>query len=194
MTWQVPGIRAVHAAWIPGAVAVLSSLASPLSATEVAALFSRGSELAEAVDLLIKGPEMNLPPGESFVDSDGQRRIRSRVAWWLDARGRSLGEFLFPFGVTNSPAPVPESVASRFPGYTDKEPVLLGHYWLTGPARLQSPMIAILDYSVARGGRIMAYRWDGEAQLDRCRMVPSDGELDDEYGGKYVEIATGELT
>lgn len=176
--WEANGVRAVHAAWIPWAIAVLSRLSSPLSDADLAALFARGSEVARAADLAIKGPEMDLPSGESFVDSDGTRRTRSRVAWWLDGRGRQLRDYLFPFGVSDSPLRLPQALHPDLHGYTDPQPVLVGHYWLDGPARVQSPRLAILDYSVARGGCIMAYRWDGEELLDASRMVSSSGDLD----------------
>jgi len=42
----------------------------------------------------------------------------------------------------------------------------LGHYWFEGEPSILAPNIACLDYSVAKaGGKLTAYRWDGEQQL-----------------------------
>ena len=45
-------------------------------------------------------------------------------------------------------------------------PVFLGHYWLEGKPEPLAPNIACLDYSVAKpGGKLVAYRWNGEQHL-----------------------------
>jgi len=51
-------------------------------------------------------------------------------------------------------------------------PVFVGHYWLSGarPSLLRGN-VACLDWSVARGGFLCAYRWDGERTLDPARFV-----------------------
>jgi hypothetical protein len=40
-----------------------------------------------------------------------------------------------------------------------------GHYWLTGDPILSGERLACLDFSVAKGGRLTAYRWSGEQNL-----------------------------
>jgi len=55
-------------------------------------------------------------------------------------------------------------------------PIFVGHYWL--PDRLdrapRAPDVAILDYRVAEGGCLTAYRWDGEQVLEPSRFVVVD--------------------
>jgi hypothetical protein len=48
----------------------------------------------------------------------------------------------------------------------------VGRYWLsaTRPALL-AENVACLDYSVAKGGLLCAYRWDGERKLTSERFV-----------------------
>ena len=54
----------------------------------------------------------------------------------------------------------------------DPPPVLLGHYWLEGEPAPLARNIACVDYSVAKsGGRLTAYRWDGEQVLEKDRFV-----------------------
>jgi hypothetical protein len=56
-------------------------------------------------------------------------------------------------------------------GYGENEPpIFVGHYWMNKadgdhPARL-ADNVACLDYSVAKGGDLVAYRWSGEHVLD----------------------------
>ena len=46
-------------------------------------------------------------------------------------------------------------------------PVFFGHYWMEGEPAPLAPNIACLDYSVAKpGGRLVAYRWDGDKTLE----------------------------
>jgi hypothetical protein len=54
----------------------------------------------------------------------------------------------------------------------DAKPVFIGHYWLRAakPAIL-APNVACVDYSVAKGGQLCAYRWDGEQTLDNAKFV-----------------------
>ena len=51
-------------------------------------------------------------------------------------------------------------------------PVFLGHYWMEGEPVLLARNIACLDYSVAKpGGRLTAYRRDGEQVLQKERFA-----------------------
>ena len=57
----------------------------------------------------------------------------------------------------------------------DKKPVFLGHYWLEGSPSELAEIIACLDYSVAKpGGKLVAYRWDGEDKIDRAKFISCD--------------------
>ena len=53
----------------------------------------------------------------------------------------------------------------------DGPPVFIGHYWMSGKPELQSPKVACVDYSAAKDGPLVAYRWDGEQELDASRFV-----------------------
>jgi hypothetical protein len=65
-------------------------------------------------------------------------------------------------------APMPaEWVVRSYAG----PPVLFGHYWFSGTPNVISPRFACLDYSAARDGPLVAYRWDGEAQLSSQKLM-----------------------
>ena len=36
---------------------------------------------------------------------------------------------------------------------------------------MQTPTVACVDYSAAKDGPLVAYRWDGEQELDASRFV-----------------------
>ena len=50
-------------------------------------------------------------------------------------------------------------------------PVLFGHYWFTGTPTVISPRFACLDYSAARDGPLVAYRFDGEKELSSDKLT-----------------------
>jgi hypothetical protein len=50
-------------------------------------------------------------------------------------------------------------------------PIFVGHYWFEGPQRLDSPRVACLDYSAARSGPLVCYRWQGEQELREEHFV-----------------------
>ena len=59
-------------------------------------------------------------------------------------------------------------------GVTEK-PVFLGHYWFEGKPTPLARNIGCLDYSVAKpGGKLVAYRWDGEAAIEPTKFVAVD--------------------
>ena len=50
--------------------------------------------------------------------------------------------------------------------------MFVGHYWLNGSQpELLRRNIACVDWSVAKGGFLCAYRWDGERELDAGKFV-----------------------
>jgi len=47
---------------------------------------------------------------------------------------------------------------------------MVGHYWGSGTPTLLSDKVACVDYSVGKGGKLVAYRWDGEPLLDQRKF------------------------
>lgn len=80
-------------------------------------------------------------------------------------------EFAMPPVDSLPDQPVPEEYLFRAPGYDWDKPVFFGHYWLKGRPHLLASKIACLDFSVAAGGVLAAYRFDGEPELNDSRFV-----------------------
>ncbi|WP_201862671.1 hypothetical protein [Microvirga soli] len=55
--------------------------------------------------------------------------------------------------------------------YYHAAPVLFGHYWIQGEPIVTDRRRLSLDYSVAKGGHLTAYQWDGETELDPSKLV-----------------------
>ena len=115
----------------------------------------------EAIEVVCKGPEIRLPDGIAFQDKEGKVRRNVRVRWWLPDAVTFREAGIVPPGnqklIPDLPLPA-EWKGHRYSG----PPVLFGHYRFTGTPTVISPQFACLDYSVAKGGPLVAYRFDGE--------------------------------
>jgi len=195
------GLRVVHACWHKPSMRIIEEyLEGPSFSTfeqlALAARKPRGEErspIYEAVEKLLKGPEMDLTsygiPG--FKDKDGFERTHARIRWWkhdvssvrdlaeiprdavdeegnnyLEAHGHGLEQDLNP--------------ADANCLYNDQTPVFYGHYW-----RADEPVehedwtsrTACVDFSAVKGGTLVAYRWDGEREIDRSHYHPHGANL-----------------
>jgi hypothetical protein len=167
------GLRVVHACWHQASIdLLLKAMGTGQRLTdEMIVLGSRrGDPIYEALETVCKGPEVELPAGFSFTDKEGKVRTEVRVRWWQDDlstyRRAAIGPPADMQMIPDVPMP-PEWVAHPYSG----PPVLFGHYWFTGKPKVISPLFACLDYSAARDGPLVAYRWDGESRLDSGKLM-----------------------
>lgn len=81
---EMPEFRAVHACWHAASIALIRQEISRdgLDDESLLAIARKGDPLRDAVENLLKGPEIRLPPGVQLVDNAGYTRSDSRVAWW----------------------------------------------------------------------------------------------------------------
>ncbi len=165
-------LRVVHACWSAAAIRRLAGsvdASGRLTPDGLVAALSEGSPAHAACEILLKGPEMDLPAGLSYRDAQGCERYRTRTRWW-DAQAVTLRaacvETALADRLPDDPLPPDSTVA-----LDDGAPVLFGHYWMSGTPRLLAPTRTCLDYSVARGGVLCAYRFDGESELQDSHLV-----------------------
>ena len=167
------GARVVHAWWQQPFVDVVSKWlvpGEPMSEEFLRAAYMKGSAEWEAMEGLTKGLELRLPEGHFFVDPSGVKRTVVRTRWWMeDARTYR------DVAIVGSQQEhrMPEiAIADGYVATPVKgSPVFIGHYWMEGLPQLLSPKVACLDWSAAKAGPLVAYRWDGEQELDACRFV-----------------------
>ena len=166
---ELDGLRVVHACWDPQWIAKLSEVCEAGNRLTEELLHQgskKGTWQYEALETLLKGKEIPLQNGNSFRDKDGNVRHHIRVRWW----DRSATTYREAFmGPASSLTHIPEDGVNgdHLIEYGEHEPpVFLGHYWMEGTPKPLAPNIACLDYSVAKpGGKLVAYRWNGERQL-----------------------------
>jgi hypothetical protein len=170
---ELPGLRAVHACWEPRHIAYLRQELPGLRLTPDFLLRAsrRDSPEYTATEVTLKGREVPLPGGLSFADKDGHRRYITRVRWWQDP---TLATTYHDYFLEDLPElrGQPVDAASLDPWhYQDETPVFFGHYWLRGTPQILQPHAVCLDYSVAKGGQLIGYRWDGEQTLSADKLV-----------------------
>lgn len=180
---DLPNLRLVHACWHSRFIEFLEprlrdgnrlthelmieATAEPVDPHEKD---SATPSIFKAVEALTKGMEIPLPDGYSFQDKDHITRHRVRTRWW----DREANTF-------RSSAMLSEDERNRLPAhsipdhcripYRDEKPLFVGHYWLSGVPVPLSNHIACVDYSVAKGGRLSAYRWEGETRLTAKNFI-----------------------
>ena len=181
---ELPGLRVVHAFWSPKAQAILKPyLAADNSIIwedfpKLAKTEEDNSEAGDARSLLLSGPEHPLPEGISFTDAERNPRKDVRLKWWkFDQLPLSLREL----------ADVPPKALNKIPDKQissldsldlpeaqpdkDARPVIFGHYWMQPDDLFLGPRHVCVDASIAKGGKLAAYRFSGESELSRSNLI-----------------------
>lgn len=170
---DLDGLRVVHACWDPVSMDVLGD--GTVTGDMVRA--PKGTPEYEAIEVVLKGPEIDLA-GHSYEDKGGVMRKRARMRWW-EPEARTLAAIALipdgsagPDGRPFGPLPDTPIEPGSVPVVPLDVPVLYGHYWRNGQTPVvDNPRAACLDWSVAAGGPLVAYRWSGEGDLSNDKLV-----------------------
>lgn len=172
-------IRVVHACWDEASMRVLKEsaavdAANRLKPSALHAASTRSHPVFKAVEIILKGMEMQLPDGITYIDKEGNERSEIRITWW-DAAAKStwrdlaMGPRELRDSLPEGKGPEPR-IRSSYPA--DAPPVFVGHYWMSGTPEPLASNVACVDYSVAKPrGVLAAYRWDGEQVLSKDSFV-----------------------
>lgn len=177
-------LRVVHACWHDESMVGLLPYLTETGALTLAGVVAgrTAGPAHDCLEVLLKGPEVHMN-GRVYVMAKAKYpkpRYHARRRWWRH-EATTLDEVgLVPDTCTEldgSPfrpleaVPVPDG-----PTYRDEVPLIVGHYWASpDEIELYSPYVACVDYSAAAGGPLVAYRWDGERQLDSGKYVAFQG-------------------
>ncbi len=171
------GVRAAHACWDPKALLAFDrhfNADASLPEDVLLRTYRKDSWEQDAIDQLLRGPEVDLPEGVSYLDAQGTRRTTSRLRWWDETlttyRDGAITDEVSFEQIPVTPLPEESLIIDR-----DPRPVIFGHYWLPGEPMLLSGRRACLDFSVAAGGPLVAYQWDGEETLIAENLVSVGG-------------------
>ena len=172
---ETPELRVVHACWdealvgdfyqrFPGGIADDDFMRASID--------SRSFE-STVFGRLTRGTSMRLPPGVVIQGRDGVDRTRFRTRFWSQ-NPKTYSDVVF------QPDPLPDYLVStelssaeqaRLVHYGENQkPVFIGHYWLSGEPHVLRPNVACLDFSAVKYGKLVAYRFDGEKQLNDSKF------------------------
>ena len=167
---DLDGLRVVHACWDETRMAKITG---PVTDEFLHSACLPGGSLFEPVEAILKGKEVTLPAGATFFDKDGHERLATRVKWYEPPDGHTYRTYAMASEPIASNLPLPEEIIQAAEPYPeDAKPVFVGHYWLSGARpELLRQNVACVDWSVAKGGFLCAYQWDGERELDVGKFV-----------------------
>jgi hypothetical protein len=172
---DLAGIRAVHGTWNEVAAAQVGRVywdqtGQRMSDEFLYGSYVKGSELMAARKLLTCGVEWDLPDGMFIQGKGGEQHGEVRIANWRHWAKRLPEVALVPEGNEGRVPDVP--IPDHLPmDAIEGPPVFIGHHWFDGHPAIESPKLACLDWSAAKGGKLVGYRWDGEAELSNDKLV-----------------------
>ena len=172
--YETDHFRAVHACWDEQHINYLRDILpnQRISDRQISDASSKNHHLFNIVEETLKGKEMKMPEGMSFFDKDGTERSEIRTKWWENPETSTYRQMsVLPL----DQLPDTKVDISLLPntGYykENQKPVFYGHYWLNGAPSLQKANVCCLDYSVAKEGLLVAYRFDNEQILSQEKFV-----------------------
>ena len=172
--YETENFRAVHACWNNNNIEYLKTklVDGKLTDELIFQSVKKGTHLNKAIEETLKGREMKMPEGLFFTDKDGTIRTEIRIKWWenpAEVTYKSIS--IEPLeNLPDLPVEISDLKASDY-YLTDDKKVFFGHYWLKGEPSLYKQNICCLDYSVAKNGKLVAYRLDSEEILESNKFV-----------------------
>lgn len=148
--------RAVHACWDQSHVNWIKNNFSGFDVEFMDNATNKQHKAYTVIEELLKGKETRLEKGISFKDKDGTERFDCRVKWWQPNGRRKLhGDIMMECPAEISDKPLHHN---NYYSYLDKKVVFFGHYWLKGKPVIENNKAICLDYSVAKGGLLVAFK------------------------------------
>lgn len=172
--YETDHFRAVHASWIESTMDELKLHLKNGRLTDEAIINSvkNGIPFNIAIEDTLSGKEVPMPNGQKFKDKDGFLRENLRIKWWEDPSKSNYYELSIHPLESLPRSPIELTKLSNTDYYPQNEkPVFFGHYWLNGKPAIQKDNICCLDYSVAKKGNLVAYRFSNEKVLTNKNLI-----------------------
>jgi hypothetical protein len=180
-------VRVVHACWHEPSIRVVREWCGGdrLTAEHLADAATKGNDLYGAVEILLKGPEIDLTEygQDPYLDWDNTPRTEARIRWW-DPTATTLRDLADVRGVRDETgAPYRELPATEIGlddgaavVYTFHIPLFYGHYWRSWETHREdwTDYTACVDFSGTGDGPLVAYRWNGEPTISWKNYFPHD--------------------
>lgn len=172
--YEAQNFKAVHACWDENNIEFLRNnlVNDRLTDNLIYESVKMGSALNRAIDQTLKGKEIKMPEGLNFNDKQGTQRDEMRIKWWEDPAKMTYRSIsVEPIEILPETPLEQEIINSiKFQPSGNKN-LFFGHYWLRGQPSLYKENICCLDYSVARKGKLVAYRLNDESKLVNNNFV-----------------------
>lgn len=172
--YETETFRAVHACWDQKNIQFLKNtlVNNKLTDELIYQSVKKDSPLFTAIEETLKGKEIKMPTGLSFTDKDGSNRSEIRTKWWENPATMTYKSIsVIPLdNLPDSPIETTDLSSSDYYKSDDKF-VFFGHYWLKGEPTICKKNVCCLDYSVAKEGKLVAYRLDHERELDNSKLI-----------------------
>ncbi|WP_439184419.1 metallophosphoesterase [Carboxylicivirga taeanensis] len=171
---KLNGIRVVHAYWNDAYISHLNSLYSngKLKKGTLKQLADMTHPLSRAFFETIKGIELDMPRDLIIKDSQDIKRDNFRVKWWMDPHGKTFKSLSYGNKFELPDYTIPSEIIEEYEVYTPQGPaVFIGHYCMGKGPLLAAANICCVDACVTGSGRLAAYRYSGEDELDESNFI-----------------------
>lgn len=171
---EIDNLRVIHACWDAELIKFIKKTlpTHTLNWDFLIKSSIEGTKEYDAIEILLKGKEIHLPSTVVYLDKEGIRRKSVRIKWWKEFNNETFRSIAVNFSTTVPNVLVDTEVIKNHKPYFENEPpVFVGHYWCSGEPEIFSSNVCCVDFSVARHGKLVAYRWDGESKLDKNKFV-----------------------
>jgi hypothetical protein len=171
------GIRVAHAWWDAESVALLEApvhrdAQGRLTDAFLVESHRKKTALKRARKILTTGYEHKLPAGSFITDKEGNKHDNVRLRIWKHDAERLRDIAIVPGGDSSIVPDLPVDGALKANlKPIEGAPIFTGHYWFSGDVIVESSKVAVLDWSAAHKGPLVAYRWDGEEHLSDDKFV-----------------------
>ena len=166
---DLPKLGAIHACWCDDSIKKLKAhlTANNTIKEDAYPLYSnKSSEFYKRIEILLKGPEQKLPKDCQFKDKNSIFRRKARIRWWIENSKNNIDKLDFcGRELEKKQKSSIEKISIKNNHKKTDKIVFFGHYWLNGIPAPLNKKVACLDYSVGTGGKLVAYRWDGEDEI-----------------------------
>lgn len=118
--------------------------------------FDSTHPLYSLLEKLLKGLEIDLPNGISYLDKDGHERKQARAKWWNlpenDLQKIVLGDQHIIEQVKDN------YLKEALKVNLGSKPIFIGHYWMFGEPAILSNQVVCIDYSAIKpNGKMVGY-------------------------------------
>lgn len=129
-------------------------------------------DMAVIVYKLLKGLEFKSPKDLIIKCNKGLSRKVFTLKWWENPINKTFRQLYFGDKFVLPDYHFPPEIAPSYEPYLPDQPIVFfGHYCLPGGAVIVQQNVCCIDSCVDTTGKLSAYRWSGEKQLNPENIV-----------------------